>query len=234
MRFTEKTIVVTGAAGNLGQAVARAFAAEGARLVLLDVDAKRLEEVFPGDSEACDKLAVDLGDEAATAAALASVFSGGRTCDVLCAIAGGFHMGEPVHETPATAWDQMQNLNVQTLLSAAKALVPGMAERGEGRVVTVGAAAARSGVAGMGAYTASKSVVMRLTEAMAAELAGKGVTVNAVLPSIIDTPQNREAMPKADPAQWVAPEDLAAVVTFLASPDARAVSGALIPVTGGR
>lgn len=142
-------------------------------------------------------------------------------------------MGEPVHETPAEVWELMLGLNTQTLLSVVKALVPGMIAQGEGRVVTVGAAAARSGVAGMGAYTASKSMVMRLTEAMAAELAGKGVTVNAVLPSIIDTPQNREAMPGADPGKWIEPKDLAAIVTFLASPEARAVNGALLPVTGG-
>lgn len=233
MRFKGKTIVVTGAAGNLGQAVAIAFAAEGAYLILVDVDAGRLEEVFPGVSHMHEKLAVDLRDEAATASALAQVFSEGRSCNVLCAIAGGFHMGEPVHETPAEVWDLMLGLNAQTLLSAVKAVVPGMVAQGEGRVVTVGAAAARSGVAGMGAYTASKSMVMRVTEAMAAELAGKGVTVNAVLPSIIDTPQNREAMPGVDPGKWVKPADLAAVVTFLASPEARSVSGALLPVTGG-
>ncbi|WP_282610191.1 SDR family NAD(P)-dependent oxidoreductase [Pelagibius sp. Alg239-R121] len=234
MRFTDKTVVVTGAAGNLGQAVAAAFAAEGAQLILVDVDAARLDEVYPGSSARRGKLAVDLRDEAATAAALAEVLPDGRACDVLCAIAGGFHMGEAVHETSAEVWDLMLGLNAQTLLNAVKALVPGMVAQGQGRVVTVGAAAARSGVAGMGAYTATKSVVMRLTEAMAGELAGKGVTVNAVLPSIIDTPQNRAAMPKADPANWVAPADLASVVTFLASAEARAVSGALVPVTGGR
>ncbi len=234
MRFKDKTVVVTGAAGNLGQAVASAFAAEQAHLVLVDADAGRLEEVFPGASANREKLVVDLRDEAATADALSRVFNDERSCDVLCAIAGGFHMGEAVHETSSEAWDLMLGLNTQTLLSAVKALVPGMVSRGEGRVVTVGAAAARSGVAGMGAYTASKSMVMRLTEAMAAELAGKGVTVNAVLPSIIDTPQNREAMPGADPGGWVTPADLAEVVAFLASPAARAVSGALLPVTAGR
>lgn len=233
MKFQDKTVVITGAAGNLGQAVAAAFEAAGARLLLVDVDAGRLDQVFPGSSERREKLAADLRDEAATAAALGGALSDGRSCDVLCAIAGGFHMGEAVHETSAEVWDQMLGLNAQTLLSAVKALVPGMIARGEGRVVTVGAAAARQGVAGMGAYTATKSMVMRLTEAMAAELADKGVTVNAVLPSIIDTPQNRAAMPGADPAKWVRPEDLAAVVTFLASPEARAVNGALLPVTGG-
>lgn len=233
MKFQDKTVVITGAAGNLGQAVAAAFEAEGARLLLVDVDAGRLDQVFPGVAERRQKLAADLRDEVATAAALAEALNGGGSCDVLCAIAGGFHMGEPVHETSAEVWDQMLGLNAQTLLSAVKALVPGMIAHGEGRIVTVGAAAARQGVAGMGAYTATKSMVMRLTEAMAAELADKGVTVNAVLPSIIDTPQNRAAMPGADPAKWVRPEDLAAAVTFLASPEARAVNGALLPVTGG-
>ena len=234
MRFEDKTVVVTGAAGNLGQAVAAAFAAEGAALILVDADAARLEEVFPGTADRRRKLAIDLRDEQATASALAESLADGSACDVLCAIAGGFHMGEPVYETSAETWGLMLGLNGETLLNAVKALVPGMLGQGRGRVITVGAAAARSGVAGMGAYTATKSMVMRVTEALAAEVAGKGVTVNAVLPSIIDTPQNRAAMPNADPADWVTPADLAAVITFLASEDAKAVSGALIPVTGGR
>lgn len=234
MRFEGKTVVVTGAAGNLGQAVAAAFSAEGAELILADADAAKVDEAFPGAAERHRKLVVDLRDETATARLLADSLPEGHSCDVLCAIAGGFHMGEPVYETSAETWDLMLGLNGETLLNALKALVPGMLARGRGRVVTVGAAAARSGVAGMGAYTATKSMVMRVTEALAAEVAGKGVTVNGVLPSIIDTPQNRAAMPKADPADWVSPGDLAAVITFLASDEAKAVSGALIPVTAGR
>lgn len=234
MRFEGKTVVVTGAAGNLGQAVAAAFAAEGADLILVDADAAKLDEAFPGAEDRRTKLVVDLRDEQATLRSLAESLPEGGACDVLCAIAGGFHMGEPVYETSRETWDLMLGLNGETLLNAVKALMPGMLAQGRGRVVTVGAAAARSGVAGMGAYTATKSMVMRVTEALAAEVTGKGVTVNAVLPSIIDTPQNRAAMPNADPKDWVTPADLAAVITFLASDEARAVSGALIPVTGGR
>lgn len=234
MRFEGQTVVITGAAGNLGQAVAAAFEAEGANLLLVDVDGAKLDEIYPGSQARRRKVAVNLRDEQETTKSLRANLSESGACDVLCAIAGGFHMGEPVYETSAEAWDLMLGLNGETLLNAVKALVPGMLAHGRGRVITVGAAAARSGVAGMGAYTATKSMVMRLTEALAAELAGKGVTANAVLPSIIDTPQNRAAMPNADPADWVTPADLAAVISFLASDEAKAVSGALIPVTGGR
>jgi NAD(P)-dependent dehydrogenase (short-subunit alcohol dehydrogenase family) len=141
-------------------------------------------------------------------------------------------MGDDVHETADDAWERMLDLNVRTLLNACRAVVPHMLERGGGRIVNVGAFAAQKGQAGMGAYVASKSAVIRLTEAMAAELRERGVNVNCVLPTIIDTPANRESMPDADPAKWVAPKDLARVIAFLASDDAHAVHGAALPVTG--
>ena len=226
MRFTGKTVAITGAAGNLGRAVAAAFANEGADCLLIDIRSDYLEAAFP-DAPAGTRIAIDLTDRAAVAEALA-----GRDIDILCAIAGGFHMGQPVHETAEETWRSMQDLNVGTLVNSVAAIVPGMLERGAGKIVTVGANAALRGVASMGSYCATKSEVMRLTEAMAGELRERGINVNGVLPSIIDTPANRAAMPKADPAKWVPPADLAAVITFLASEAARSVHGALIPVVG--
>jgi NAD(P)-dependent dehydrogenase (short-subunit alcohol dehydrogenase family) len=152
--------------------------------------------------------------------------------DVLCNVAGGFRMGEGVHQTSDANWNFLFDLNARTLLHAVRAVVPRMLQAGRGKVVNVGAFAAQRGVAQMGAYTASKSAVIRLTEAMAAELREKNINVNCVLPTIIDTPENRAAMPDADPARWVAPEDLANAIVFLASPAARAIHGASLPVTG--
>lgn len=231
-RFTNKVVAITGAAGNLGRAVAERFAREGGSLVLLDVDAGRagaLAAELPGTHLG---LAVDLLDADAVKAVVATAAGRLGAIDVACALAGGFAMGPPVHETGAEAWERMQRLNVGTLVNLLAAVAPAMVARGSGKIVTVGAHAALKGVAGMGAYCASKSAAMRVTESAAAELRPHGINVNAVLPTILDTPANRAAMPKADPSHWVALDDLAAVIAFLASDDAQAVHGALLPVTG--
>jgi NAD(P)-dependent dehydrogenase (short-subunit alcohol dehydrogenase family) len=137
-----------------------------------------------------------------------------------------------VHATRDDDWNYLFDVNLRTMLHAVRAVVPTMLERGGGKVVNVAAAAAQKGAARMGAYAASKAGVIRLTEAMAAELRDRNVNVNCVLPTIIDTPENRAAMPAADPARWVAPADLANVIVFLASDEARAIHGAALPVTG--
>ncbi|MEC8371072.1 MAG: SDR family oxidoreductase, partial [Pseudomonadota bacterium] len=150
----------------------------------------------------------------------------------LAAIAGGFHMGEAVHELPKDKWDLMMDLNARTLLNSVEAVVPGMIEAGAGKIVTIGANAARQGMAAMSAYIVAKSAVIRLTESMSAELRGQGINVNCVMPSIIDTPENRAALPDADPGDWVSPEKLANVILFLCSEEASAVHGAAVPVVG--
>jgi len=232
LNFENKTIVITGAAGNLGRAVAETFHAAGARVVLMDVKQKFLDSHFPDDDPQYAKIAVNLLDPVEVAAAFAEVQTADGGIDALCAIAGGFHMGEPVHDTAPDNWDLMHDLNVRTLLHSVRATVPDMIERGSGKIVTIGANAALKGVPGMGAYCAAKSTVMRLTESMAGELRGQSINVNCVLPSIIDTPVNRADMPDADPALWVVPSDLASVIMFLCSPQAKAIHGALIPVVG--
>jgi NAD(P)-dependent dehydrogenase (short-subunit alcohol dehydrogenase family) len=232
MGAAERVVVITGAAGNLGRAVARAFAAAGDKLVLVD---RRLDALAAAFGEAGDTrlyAAVNLLDAGeANALAKAAQERFGRI-DALCNIAGGFRMGEPVHATSDENWDFLMDLNARTVLHMARAVVPHMLARGSGKIVNVAAFAAQKGAANMGAYTASKALVIRLTEAMAAELRAKGINVNCVMPTIIDTPENRKSMPDADPRQWVAPEDLANVIEFLASPRARAIHGAAIPVTG--
>jgi NAD(P)-dependent dehydrogenase (short-subunit alcohol dehydrogenase family) len=227
-----RTVLVTGAAGHLGRAVAAAFDADGATLVLLDRDRALLEAAFGGDGGQRLLVPCDLLDAAQVQAGVDAALARFGRIDVLCHIAGGFRMGEAVHETSDATWDFLLDLNARTLLHAARAVVPAMLRQGGGKVINVGAFSAQRGLGAMGAYTASKSAVIRLTEAMAAELREHGINVNCVLPTIIDTPDNRAAMPDADPARWVAPADLAAVIRFLASDAARAVHGAALPVTG--
>lgn len=221
MMLRGDTVLVTGGSGALGSAVVHSALVQGARVVVLD----RATSAPPAGVH---RLSVDLADAAAVHDAVAAV----GPVDALCALAGGFAMGEPVDAADDGQWQAMFSANVATLRAALKAVVPGMRARRAGRIVTVGAASARQGQAAMSAYTAAKAVVMNLTESLAAELADTGVRVNAVLPTIIDTPANRAAMPGADPAQWVAPADIAQVICFLASAQARAIHGALIPLAG--
>jgi len=228
--FEGKTCLITGAAGNLGRAVAAAFASAGAFLLLMDLDDKALRAAYGSDDKRKQLLRADVLDAASVAQAIAAGRLG--RVGILCNLAGGFRMGQPVHETSEDTWELMLGLNAKSVINTARAIVPGMLAAGQGKIVNIAAMAALGGKENMGAYSASKSAVIRLTESMSAELREKGINVNCVLPSIIDTPQNRAAMPKADPWRWVAPEALAEVILFLASDAARAIHGAAIPVTG--
>lgn len=152
--------------------------------------------------------------------------------DVLCNLAGGFRMGPPVHETSDRDWNFLFDINTRSMLHTVRAVVPPMIACGRGKIINVGANAAHKGMPQMGAYCAAKDVVIRLTEAMAAELRDSNINVNCLLPSIIDTPENRIAMPDVDPTRWVTSEALADTIVFLASEAARAIQGAAIPVTG--
>ena len=223
-------VVVTGAAGALGRVVARHFHERGHPLVLVDLDEAAMRGAYADVSGDLRFVATDLTSPAATAAIAKAIED--APAGVLCNIAGGFAMGHPVHAADGGDWQKMIDMNVTTMLAACRAVVPGMIAAGSGRIVNVAAASASSGKASMGPYVAAKSAVARLTESMALELRGHGIGVNAVAPSIIDTPANRAAMPDADPAAWVSPRQLADVIGFLASDAASAVHGAVIPVVG--
>ncbi len=227
MEFADRAVMLTGASGNLGRAVAEAFAALGARLVLVDRQRGSLQE-----NATTLFVQTDLLDPRSVRAAVDQAIARFRRIDVLCNLAGGFRMGPAVHETPDEDWKFLLDLNARTVLHTARAVVPEMLKAGGGRIVNVAAYAAQKGAAGMGAYVASKGAVIRLTETMAAELREKNINVNCVLPTILDTPENRAAMPDADPKRWVAPRDLAQAIVFLASDAARAIHGAALPVTG--
>ena len=222
-----RTVLITGAAGNLGRAVASAFAQVGDNLVLLDLNTGALPH-----SERQLYIATDLLDAQSVQAAVDKAVQRYKRIDVLCNIAGGFRMGSPVHETADQDWDFLFGVNARSALNMSRAVVPLMLKAGSGKIVNIGAFAAQKGVAQMGAYVASKSAVIRLTETMSAELRERNINVNCVLPTIIDTPENRKAMPDADPKRWVAPAALADVIVFLASDAARAIHGAALPVTG--
>lgn len=232
MTTSKRTVMITGASGNLGRAVAEAFASQGANLVLVDLDRSRLEQTCGADHPQRLLAPANLLDKDQLAAAVAAAVERFKGIDVLCNVAGGFRMGSPVHETSDQDWDFLLDINARSMLNTVRAVVPLMLKAGKGKVVNIAANSAQKGVAQMGAYCASKDVVIRLTESMAAELRDSNINVNCVMPSIIDTPENRAAMPDADASRWVTPEALAEVIAFLASDAARAVHGAALPVIG--
>jgi NAD(P)-dependent dehydrogenase (short-subunit alcohol dehydrogenase family) len=221
--FDGKVVLVTGAAGALGRAVVDYFAERGAKPAQLDV-VKLSNDHYSATP--------DLTDPAACQAAVDAVYKELGPIHVLANIAGGFAMGEPVHETSDETWDFLMGLNARSVLNMARAVVPVMLEQGAGKIVNIGAGPGQHGVGQMGAYSASKSVVIRLTEAMADELKGQGINVNCILPSVIDTERNRADMPDADFSKWVTPEAMARVVGFLASDAADPIHGAALPVSG--
>lgn len=231
--FAERVVMITGAAGNLGSAVARAFQSAGTRLILVDRASDRLPRLFPELVDATEHwlaVSVDLLRPDAVEGMVEEAVARLGRIDVLANVAGGYRAGTAVHETPFDTWDFMLNLNARTAFGVSRAVIPHMLRQGSGKIINVSARAGQQGSAKMAAYSASKSAVLRLTESMSAELKGKGINVNCVLPSTIDTPQNREAMPNADYSRWVKPEAIADVIMFLASDAARAVHGAAIPV----
>ncbi len=185
------------------------------------------------DSPACSFAHdTDLTQEEAVAEMVAHVLQRYGRIDGLVNIAGGFHSGEPVHETPLEIWDRMLGINALTTFLTSRAVLPHMIAQGYGKVVNIGGRVALEGKKNMAAYSVSKTAVLRLTESMSAEVKGHGINVNCVLPGTIDTPANRQAMPNADFSRWVQPEALADVILFLLSDAARAIHGAAIPVYG--
>jgi NAD(P)-dependent dehydrogenase (short-subunit alcohol dehydrogenase family) len=232
MTSSVPTVMITGAAGNLGRSVAQAFRAAGANLVLVDRQLAALQAAFRAEDSRQVFAPADLLDAAAVQAVVAEAAGRFGSVNVLCHLAGGFRMGEAVHETGDDTWQWLFDINVRTLLHAVRAVVPAMLGAGGGHIVAVGALSARQGLPLMGAYCAAKDAVARLCEAMAAELGEKNIRVNCVLPSVIDTPENRAAMPDADTSKWVAPADIAQAMLWLASSRARAVQGVTLPLAG--
>src|SRR5271169_2008514 len=228
MNLSGKVLVVTGSAGALGQAVAATLSGYGARLALLD------HSRSPSLAQPAGALhygGVDLTQVDAARSAIGQVAKQAGRLDGLINVAGGFRW-EKLEGGTLDSWDAMYRLNLKTAVVACQAALPHLLQAGGGRIVNVGAMGAIKAAAGMGAYAASKAGVAQLTEALAAELKDRRITVNAILPSTLDTPQNRRDMPQADFTRWVSPVEAAEVIAFLVSDAARAVTGALIPVVG--
>ena len=231
--FKNHTVIITGAAGNLGVATARAFLRAEASLALVDRSPDRLGALIPelvNTPWHAIVGAVDLLDADATQRAIQGIQEKFGHIDVLVNTVGGYRGGTPAYEISPADLDFMLDLNLRTVFNTCRAVTPFMLAQGSGRIINV---AARSGVAGVknqSAYSIAKSGIIRLTESLSAELREAGINVNCLLPSAMDTPQNREAMPKADPSRWTPPEAVAEVILFLASDAARAVHGAAIPV----
>lgn len=220
-------ILVTGAAGVLGQAVIATLVARGEMVAAVD-----LAPAVPPAGQRLSVGGTDLADATAGAALIAQLTgtSGAGSLTGLVNVAGGF-LWETVSEGGWASWERMYRINVQTAFEATRLALPAL-RASRGAIVNVSAAATARAGAGMGAYTAAKSAVSRLTEALAAEELANGVRVNAVMPSVIDTPANRRDMPDADHSRWVTPTEIAEVVAFLLSPAASGVTGALVPVVG--
>lgn len=228
-------VMITGAAGNLGSAAAAVFKEQDAHLALFDHHEDRLPKLYPDLADSPEHylaVSVDLTDSEQVKKAVRKVLDKLGQIDVLVNTVGGFTMGSQVHEMDNATWERMMNLNVQTLLNTAQAVLPQMRENKSGKMINIGARPSFEGKPKMGPYSVAKAGVLRLTESMAAENKSLGINVNCVIPGTIDTPENREAMPNADFDSWVEPQSLARVISFLASPHARDIHGAAIPVYG--
>ncbi|MBS0438709.1 MAG: SDR family NAD(P)-dependent oxidoreductase [Proteobacteria bacterium] len=226
MDLQDKRIAITGAFGALGAAMVQAATAAGARVAAID------RAPVPADYAAASSIGnVDLADTNAAQTAIDAAARALGGLDGLVNIAGTFRW-EMLADGSADTWDLLYRVNLRTAVAASKAAIPHLVASGAGRIVNISAAGSVKAAAGMGAYAASKSGVARLTEALAEELKDRGVTVNAILPSTIDTAANRADMPKADFSRWVTPAQLSDVIVFLLSDRASAVTGALLPVMG--
>ncbi|MCB1791725.1 MAG: SDR family NAD(P)-dependent oxidoreductase [Gammaproteobacteria bacterium] len=230
----QRVVAITGAAGNLGRAVAQAFAAHATHLALLDRDLAGCTATIEQCSGQASARAfeVDLFDPASVDRAMAQLLDTFGRIDVLANIAGGFTMGPLLQDTQDRDWEFMMNLNARSVFYTCRRVIPSMLDNGFGRIINVSARAAEQGKGRMGPYCASKAAVITLTESLAAENKFANINVNCILPGTIDTPQNRADMPDADFDKWVPPQALADVVLFLASDAARCVNGAAIPVYG--
>jgi NAD(P)-dependent dehydrogenase (short-subunit alcohol dehydrogenase family) len=223
MLLSGKACIVTGGAGALGTAVAKTLIAEGAKVMALD------HAVLPAEQPGIGN--VDLSDPAKAAAAIDKAVSEMGGLFALVNIAGAFRY-ETLQDGSVGTWDFLYSVNLKTAVAASKAALPHLLKNKSGRIVNIGAGAAAKAGAGMGAYAASKAGVARLTEALSEEVKNDGITVNAVLPSTIDTAVNRRDMPKADFSRWVNAEQIADLIAFLLSDKASAITGASIPISG--
>jgi len=234
-RFEGKVALVSGGTGGLGSAVALAFLKEGATVVITyrkqeELNALRIAAAT--NESRLEAYAVDVTDEVEVCQLVEKILAKHRSLDALVNTVGGYAGGTKLWELETKIFDQMLALNLRSGYALSRAVMPGMLKEGRGAVVNVASKAAVDHAAGAAAYAASKAAAVAMMDSLAADAKGSGVRVNTILPSIIDTEANRKAMPKADFAKWPKPEDIARVILFLCSDDAKVIHGAAIPVYG--
>lgn len=230
--FSGKVVMVTGAGGNIGQAVARGFAAAGATVVLVGRSESELSAVA---TELKGVVGVaDVTDPASLDTLVKQVEGSHGKIDVLAHTVGGYNAGTPVHESGIDVWDKMMNLNARSVYVSCGRVAKHMVDHNvKGRIIAILAKNAYKGTNNHAAYSASKAAAQRVLESMAAELGKLGITVNGIVPSTIDTPQNRAGQPNADYSKWVKPEEIADAILFLAADESRAINGVSLDINGG-
>ena len=235
MSNTNRNVIITGGTGFLGSAVTKAFMSLGdtvAVTYLFDDEVSRFKQYNPDLSDAVTFLYANVTAESAVQGTIDSCIDKFGHLDILVNIVGGFVGGIDTVELEEDKWDFMMDLNLKSVFLCCKAVIPHMKGRGNGKIVNVSARAGLKGEAGLSAYCVSKGGVRTLTESLAAEVMDSGINVNCIMPSIMDTPMNRGAMPDEDHTRWVKTDDVAKVICFLTSDDASIINGAAIPVYG--
>lgn len=234
MRFVGKSVLVAGGTGGLGRAVSQAFLAEGARVIVTYRNQKEFDSLkgHATNGAALEGYSTDVTDENAVRQLLDQIVAKHSRLDVLVNAVGGYAGGVNLWEQQIKVFDQMLALNLRSGYVLSRAAIPAMLKQKHGAIVNVASKAALDHGAGASAYAASKAAAVALMDSLAAEVRGTGVRVNSILPSIIDTEANRKAMPNADFAKWPKPEEIARVILFLCSDDAKVVHGAAVPVYG--
>jgi NAD(P)-dependent dehydrogenase (short-subunit alcohol dehydrogenase family) len=234
-RFSGKVALVTGGTGGLGRAVSLAFLEEGAKVVVTYREQREMDNLKRIGGAAIASLEgfpVDVTDGAAIDQFVKSVVEKHGHLDALVNTVGAYAGGTKLWETESKVFERMMTLNLQAGYSILRAVVPAMLKQGRGAIVNIASRAAVDHASGAAGYAASKAAAVAMLDSLAADLKGTGVRANSILPSIIDTEANRKAMPNADFAQWPKPEDIARVILFLCSDEARLIHGASVPVYG--
>lgn len=228
---TERVVVLSGGAGGAGLAITQIFAEQGDRVYVVEREETRARVEGLGLAQV-GFIGADVFDENGVQRAMEQIVAERGRLDVLVNIVGGYAAGQPIHELDLATWEEMMRLNLRSAFLMSKYAARPMIARRWGRIINFSSRAARDTAANAGAYAVSKAGVIALTEVQAKELVHEHITVNAILPSIIDTPANRAAMPRAEHDRWPKPEEVARVIRFLASDDAALISGTSIPVYG--
>lgn len=234
-RFLNKVVIVAGGTGALGQAVSLAFLAESARVLVTYRHLQEFEELQKAAGTSAPSLIglqLDVTDEAATEAFVQEVATKYHQIDVLVNTVGGYAGGTPLWSTAPAVLDRMLALNLRSVFTLCRTIAPVMLHQRAGCMVNIASRAALDPPAGLAAYSATKAAAIAMIDSLAEDLKGSGVRVNSVIPSIIDTAANRKAMPDANFSRWPKPEDIAKVILFLCSDDAKLIHGASVPVYG--